>query len=449
MEQRINELEQLLDAALVRIQVLENAPPPQAAGAPAGAPAGAAAGAAAAAAAGDQARVRAVSLQTLSNALSLFFADPNDAHLKVNSFIQVSEGAANQYGIALNELPTLCRAKFRSHASEFLAQSDKLQTTNNWVEFKELLLARFSRKMPASSVMMELSAIMQTPREKVIDYANRIKTIGKALYEIGENQGPHNQAIDKLILSSFIRGIDRRIRNVIRIKEPNNLEEAIDIARKTEIDLELDTPRFNSNRSHTVNTLVGNRYDSFEDNEPDYIDEDDENEYDKPICAAMFKKNSTPKPSSNRMITRSMSQRPSQGNFESFNSRNNQGQNSNSNFSPKPFFSNTETKKSTSNVFSQGFDAKKGSYGTGKPRQEQRGSGPRNVTCYNCHCLGHIMRDGICCYYCKQYGHVIENCRARLQKNKRTSDDQFRAQQKGFTASQSGNFRGPLTQKSS
>src|SRR5271167_3913459 len=147
MEGRVLDLEQQLAAALQRIQVLEH-PPAAAPGAPGAA--------GAAAAAGDQARIRAVSLQTLSNALPMFFADPNDAHLKVNSFIQVSEGAAGQYGIAVNELPTLCRAKFRSHASEFLSQSDVLQTTNDWGIFKELLLGRYSRKLPTSSVMMEL-----------------------------------------------------------------------------------------------------------------------------------------------------------------------------------------------------------------------------------------------------------------------------------------------------
>ena len=291
---------------------------------------------------------------------------PNELEMFFNIIEQITVDAAHQR-------VNIARAKLRGKALEYLSSAEEAQTTNNWDVFKNTLRLRFATRLPTSIAMLKLNSLEQGKDEKVVDFANRVKTLGHQLLQPGN--AAHNEVIQTVMNSAFKKGLLPKLSEGVFYRDPAVFNDAITEAIRLELNWSARKSEKEKKIKHVVNAMI-------EDFDFDTQE----------LCAAMFKAGAKSKESKQAKIVDTT-------NYKQL----------------KQDLLKEKTEKSEKNE-------KKANYTKTKPvrdpntpiKSNQHILRDKDVICFNCNCVGHFARDRICCSYCKTAGHIIDNCRKRM-----------------------------------
>jgi len=149
----------------------------------------------------------------------------------------------------------IARARLRGKAAEYLSMCPELLATDKWDDFKKLLSERFSQQIPIPLLYLQINTCEMEPREKVVDFVNRIKKIGCLLYQSGQGGPAHNAVIDAMMNASFKKGLLPFLRRGLLQKDPVTLAESVQEAMRLETNALLEQGPHSKRRAHVVNTV--------------------------------------------------------------------------------------------------------------------------------------------------------------------------------------------------
>lgn len=119
----------------------------------------------------------------------------------------------------------------------------KFRNTSNWRNFKKLLKNNFEIRQPAATLQLELNSVKMHENEEVTSYSNRVEELFNKLsnaYAVGENKHDSKlirEILKKQTLVLYLKGLINSLKTIIKLRNPNSLEEAIQLARQEEIEL--------------------------------------------------------------------------------------------------------------------------------------------------------------------------------------------------------------------
>lgn len=153
---------------------------------------------------------------------------------KLQSFLNNCENAnklasITQKPILLNYILSRLEGKAESAAS--------IKDFDSWEQVKSFLQSQFGETKHYAHLLSELQELQQQPDESVSQYSLKIEScLAKLITEITISNKKKTElsgkisAMEELALHSFLMGLSPKICNLIRMKNPSTLNEAINFA---------------------------------------------------------------------------------------------------------------------------------------------------------------------------------------------------------------------------
>lgn len=202
----------------------------------------------------SESRAELVTLSEKMESSILFkFIKPFDgSREKLQSFLNNCDNAnklasTTQKPILLNYILSRLEGKAESAAS--------IKDFNEWEQVKSFLQSQFGETKHYAHLLSELQELQQQPDESVSQYSLKIEScLAKLITEITFSNKKRTElvgkisAMEELALHSFLMGLSPKICNLIRMKNPSTLNEAINFAISEEKIQALLSKRRNLNR---------------------------------------------------------------------------------------------------------------------------------------------------------------------------------------------------------
>ena len=157
---------------------------------------------------------------------------------KVNDFIDNLESVAKLMNLDQSQCKALAILKLRGRAKEFLDTHMRIKTEGTWDDLKKGLKKRFEKQKLPGQVEHEFQNCRQRVGESIRDFSERVRKLG--LLTVTYTDDPqHNifttNALTRDFLRIFKTGLLGVVRQRVMSKNPQEFEEAIEIAEQEEI----------------------------------------------------------------------------------------------------------------------------------------------------------------------------------------------------------------------
>ena len=152
----------------------------------------------------------------------------------INSFIDNFEKITQLAKIDDNTKIILIKSKLQGSAKILLENNLTFKRAKTFNEIKEALLNRYEKEVPASLRLKNLSGCIMGEKENFQDFCDRVE---KAAYSYlkGVSEGPVNeQLLNKTALNQIFAGAIKSLQEILLLKEPESVQEAIKIGLKQE-----------------------------------------------------------------------------------------------------------------------------------------------------------------------------------------------------------------------
>ncbi|GFT65639.1 transposon Ty3-I Gag-Pol polyprotein [Trichonephila clavipes] len=151
--------------------------------------------------------------------------------LGICRFLEKINGVANLGKWSNAEKVTILKLKLVGIAEEFFLSDP---THSNLTEFNDIaraLISRFERTVPLFTRLQIFSSCIQGSSESVQEFAARINKLGTQIFQSSNTaqKTAARNANDQLLQSRFISSLRNDIRRFFLVRDPNNLEESINV----------------------------------------------------------------------------------------------------------------------------------------------------------------------------------------------------------------------------
>lgn len=157
-----------------------------------------------------------------------------DDRPKVEAFLDVVQSTKEMANWTDAITIAVVRSKFRGAAADFWQESAELRSKTTYKEFSEILLNHFKPKTKMEIKITQFVDVVQKDKEKVKDYATRLKAKARELF--GDDPSDNETA---MIMAQFMKGLNLKLRRLVMTRDPDDLEEAIEVAEAEELNEEL------------------------------------------------------------------------------------------------------------------------------------------------------------------------------------------------------------------
>lgn len=203
------------------------------------------------------------------NTLFKFIKSYDGSRETVNSFII---NCNNAYELATEiQKPIL----FKYILSQLQGKAElacSIKEFGSWEQLKEFLKTQFSERKHYAHLLTDLQESRQGPQENVNQYSLRIETcLSQLLTEISLGNTKKSEiagrtaAMEDLALHHFLMGLHPRLSNIIRCRNPKNLNEATNLAiseERIQQSLYKRNISQSDSRSNNFNTNINRRFQS-------------------------------------------------------------------------------------------------------------------------------------------------------------------------------------------
>lgn len=155
--------------------------------------------------------------------------------VQINSFIKTVDSIVERYANFSELCPTIRAGifnKFRGKAAEILCPRDDLCT---WIDVRTAILQHFSDSRSIEQILIEFNNIRLERNETIIQFGNKIrlclsKLISKLNLSDLSNKELRQELYTANALDRFLVSIPYHISSQVRLRKPENLDQAITFA---------------------------------------------------------------------------------------------------------------------------------------------------------------------------------------------------------------------------
>ncbi|KAH6921275.1 hypothetical protein HPB50_027738 [Hyalomma asiaticum] len=192
----------------------------------------------------------------------MFTGDATGIDIEV--FFKILEEAGRLGGWQDSHLICIARCKMTGSAHAFAWQDVNVACVTAYHDFKNLALRQFGTE-PASAKLERFINARQSPGEEVRSFAERLRILGTATFEIVSGEDPaktqlRREILEEQLLSRFTAGLRDPVRRFVLSHEPRTFEEAVEVAVREEhiersTQLHLESAHYASEKRELENRL--------------------------------------------------------------------------------------------------------------------------------------------------------------------------------------------------
>lgn len=183
--------------------------------------------------------VQAIGMEELSFSILTKFIKPFDGDkTKLSPFLKNCENALNLASVSQQNI------LFQYIISQLEGKAEaacSLKIFDNWQEFKQFLKSTFGETKHRDHLLLDLQNCRIKPGESVTQYSLRLETYLTRLQTDIAHSTPDASEIkgriastEDLALHTFMLGLPSHISNILRCRNPSNLNEAVNLACQEE-----------------------------------------------------------------------------------------------------------------------------------------------------------------------------------------------------------------------
>jgi hypothetical protein len=158
-------------------------------------------------------------------------------HLNIYQFLEKVKIIKELAGLNDRETIMIVKLKLRGEVSDFVFAFEKMVDT--WEKLEKLLKHKYGDRATRERLEQQLISCKQEEGETVTDFMSRLlrieqKLIDYAVNDILGGESLKPEVIRERVFRQFLVGLRRHIRRFVRIRAPNTLQIALQIAQREE-----------------------------------------------------------------------------------------------------------------------------------------------------------------------------------------------------------------------